>query len=105
VVRGRWGKRFRSSRRSRGGRSLEREGLRRRVDGEQRRAARLRGVATVFRWPECQRAAGKWLESFLGVMWCWWCAWPGLRGGAASGRRRDRAAAELELTGAVVRAA
>jgi hypothetical protein len=39
------------------------------------------------------------------VMWCWWCAWQGLRGGGASGRWRDRAAAELELTGAVVRAA
>jgi hypothetical protein len=32
-------------------------------------------------------------------------AWQGLRGGGASGRRRDRAAVELELTGAVVRAA
>jgi hypothetical protein len=49
--------------------------------------------------------AGKWLESFLGVMWCWWCAWQGLRGGGAPGRRRDRAATELELTGAVVEAA
>jgi hypothetical protein len=38
-------------------------------------------------------------------MWCWWCAWQGLRGGGASGRRRDRAAAEHELTGAMVRAA
>jgi hypothetical protein len=50
------------------------------------------------------RAVGKWLESFLGVMWCWWCAWQGLRGGGVPGQRRDRAAAELELTGAVVRA-
>jgi hypothetical protein len=65
----------------------------------------LRGAATVFRWPECQRAGGKWLESFLGVMWCWWCAWQGLRGGGASGQRRDRAAVELEFTGAVVWAA
>jgi hypothetical protein len=59
----------------------------------------------AFRWPECRRTAGKWLESFHAMMWCWWCAWQGLRGGRASGRRRDRAATELELTGAVVRAA
>jgi hypothetical protein len=59
----------------------------------------------VFRWPECRRAVGKWLESFHAMMWCWWCAWQGLRGGGASERRRDRAAAKLELTGAVVCAA
>jgi hypothetical protein len=59
----------------------------------------------AFQWPECWTAAGKWLESFLGVMWCWWCAWQGLREGGAPGRRQDREATELELTGAVVRAA
>jgi hypothetical protein len=59
----------------------------------------------VFRWPECWRTAGKWLESFHAMMWRWWCAWQVLRGGGAAGRRRDRAAAELELTGAVVWAA
>jgi hypothetical protein len=57
----------------------------------------------VFWWLEGRRATGKWLESFHVMMWCWWCAWQGLKGGGASGRWRDRAAAELELTGAVVR--
>jgi hypothetical protein len=28
------------------------------------------------------------------MMWCWWCAWPGLRGSRLSGRWRGRAAAE-----------
>jgi hypothetical protein len=28
------------------------------------------------------------------MMWCWWCAWPGLRGSRSSGRWRGRAAAE-----------
>jgi hypothetical protein len=28
------------------------------------------------------------------IMWCWWCAWPGLRGSRSSGRRRGRAATE-----------
>jgi hypothetical protein len=28
------------------------------------------------------------------MMWYWWCAWPGLRGDGAAGRRRGRAAAE-----------
>jgi hypothetical protein len=37
-------------------------------------------------------------------MWWWWCAWQGLRVGGASGRR-DRAAAELKFTGAMVWAA
>jgi hypothetical protein len=59
----------------------------------------------AFRWPECRRTAGKWLESFHVMMWCWWCAWQWLRGGGVAGRRRDRAAAELELTDAVVWAA
>jgi hypothetical protein len=34
------------------------------------------------------------------MMQCCWYPWLGLRGGVASGRRRGRAAAELELTGA-----
>jgi hypothetical protein len=59
----------------------------------------------VFRWPECRRAVGEWLEIFHAMMWCWWCAWQGLRGGGASRRWGDRAAVELELAGAVVRAA
>jgi hypothetical protein len=48
----------------------------------------------VFRWPEGRRAVGKWLNRFYVMMWCWWCAWPGLRGDGAVGRRRGRAAAE-----------
>jgi hypothetical protein len=35
------------------------------------------------------------------MMWCFWCSWLGLRGSVASGRWRGRAAAELELAGAV----
>jgi hypothetical protein len=58
----------------------------------------------VFRWSECWRVVGKWLKSFHMMTWCWRCAWQGLRGDGAPGRYRDRAAAELELTGAVVRA-
>jgi hypothetical protein len=40
------------------------------------------------------------LNSFYVVMWCWRCAWPGLGGGGSTGRRRGRAAAELDLAGA-----
>jgi hypothetical protein len=40
------------------------------------------------------RRAGEWLDSFYAMTWCWWCAWPGLRGGGSTGRRRGRAAAE-----------
>jgi hypothetical protein len=39
-----------------GGRCQGREGLWRRIDGEQRRAVELRGTSTVFRWPEGRRA-------------------------------------------------
>jgi hypothetical protein len=45
---------------------------------------------------------GKWPESFYAMMWCCWCAWPGLK---AVDRRDDDEAErrrELELTGAVV---
>jgi hypothetical protein len=48
----------------------------------------------AFRWSEGRRVVGKWLDSFHTMMWCWWCAWPGLRGDGAAGRRRNRAAAE-----------
>jgi hypothetical protein len=48
----------------------------------------------AFRWPEGRRSAGKWLDSFHAMMWCWWCACPGLRGDGAVGRRRGRAAAK-----------
>jgi hypothetical protein len=76
-----------------GARCWGREGPRRQVDGEQSRAAELRGTASVFRWPEGRIAAGKWLDSFYAMMWCWWCAWPGLGGSGSPGRRRGRAAA------------
>jgi hypothetical protein len=36
---------------------------------------------------------GKWLNSFYVMMWCWWCAGPGLRGDGAAGQWRGRAAA------------
>jgi hypothetical protein len=39
-----------------GGRCRGREGLWRRNDGEQGRAAEVRGTSTVFRWPEGRRA-------------------------------------------------
>jgi hypothetical protein len=77
----------------RGGRCWGREGRRWRIDSEQRRAAELRGMAMVFRWPECRRAVGKWPDSFYTMMWCWWCAWPGLGGSGSPGRRRGQAAA------------
>jgi hypothetical protein len=76
------------------GRCWGREGPRWRVDGEQRRAAELRGAASVFRWLDGRRAVEKRLDSFYAMMWCWWGAWPGLRGGGLTGRRRGRAAAE-----------
>jgi hypothetical protein len=76
------------------GRCWRSEGPGRRIDGKQRRAAKVRGMASAFRWPECQRAVGKWLDSFHAMMWCWRCACPGLRGDGAAGRRRGRAAAE-----------
>jgi hypothetical protein len=90
------------------GRRRRRVGLRGKVDAEAIRASGhrgLRGTAAAFRWPECRRVAGKWLESFHAMMWCWWCAWQGLRGGRASGRWRDRAAEELELIDTMVQAA
>jgi hypothetical protein len=80
------------------------------LDGEEaegwvRREQRLTGeeVATVrwFRWLGCRRAVKKLLESFYRMMWCCWCPWLGLRGSVAASRRRGRAAAELELAGAV----
>jgi hypothetical protein len=42
-----------------GGRCSGREERRRRADGEQGRAAELRGAAIAFRWPEGRRVAGK----------------------------------------------
>jgi hypothetical protein len=77
-----------------GGRCWGREGLWRWFDGEQGQAAVLRGAVMAFRWPEGRRAVGKWLDSFHVMMWCWWCACPGLRGDGGAGRRRGRAAAE-----------
>jgi hypothetical protein len=53
---------------------------------EQGRTAGLRGTTTVFRWPEGRRVARKWLDSFHAMMWCWWCAWQGLRGDGAAER-------------------
>jgi hypothetical protein len=58
------------------------------------RAAEVRGTASVFWWLEGRRAVRKWLDSFYTMTWCWWCAWPKLRGGGSTGRRRGRAAVE-----------
>jgi hypothetical protein len=49
-------------------------------------------MAMVFRWPEGRRAAGKWLDSFHVMLWCW--CWT-----CRQAERRQ----ELELTGIVVR--
>jgi hypothetical protein len=53
-----------------GGRCWGREGLWRRIDSEQGRAAVLRGTAAAFWWPEGRRAVGKRLDSFHVMMWC-----------------------------------
>jgi hypothetical protein len=58
-------------------------------------------AAAAFQWLGCRRVVEKLLGSFYGMMWCCWCPWLGLSGGVASGRRRGRAAAELELADAV----
>jgi hypothetical protein len=63
VVRGKWGKRFRSSRRARGWLESKKEG------GETARrgpepARRGPKAAVVFRRPECRKAVKKWLGSF-----------------------------------------
>jgi hypothetical protein len=59
AARGEWGKGSGAHGGHGGGRCWGREGLRRRVDGEQGRMAGLRGAEMVFRWPKGRRAAGK----------------------------------------------
>jgi hypothetical protein len=80
-----------------GGRCWGREGPRWHFDGEQGRAAELRGVASAFWWPEGRRAIGKWLDSFYVMMWCWWGACSGLRGVRAAGALAHRRSGPVVL--------
>jgi hypothetical protein len=69
------------------------------VDGGAARVFTGGDGGMAFCWLGCRRAVKKLLGSFYRLMWCCWCAWPGLRGGVSMGRRRGRAAARFELTG------
>jgi hypothetical protein len=94
AARGKWGKRFRGSRQSRGWSVLGKRGtvvVYRRRTGAGGSAPRNGGGASLAGG---QESDGKWLHSFHVMMWCWWCACPGLRGDGAAGRRQGRAAAE-----------
>jgi hypothetical protein len=59
----------------RGGGSMANRDGRRSFEGRCRRSS----------FSKCRRAAGKWLNSLYVMMWCWWCAWPGLRGDGSTG--------------------
>jgi hypothetical protein len=64
-VRGKWGKRFRSSRRARGWPEPRKDGAEMAVRWRTEPARRGPEAAAAFWRPECRKAAKKWLGSFL----------------------------------------
>jgi hypothetical protein len=64
VARGKWEKRFRSSRRARGWPESKKEGAETAVRRRTEPARRGFEAAAAFRRPECRKAAKKWQGSF-----------------------------------------